>query len=479
MKLTWLSALIIGVAIAVARASQQGPQGPPRLSPEAEELQKRFPYPVVRDMRGVLPPGPRPLPSPPLGDGPWIYSTFEQRDIKVGVVTKGLSHPWSLAFLPDGSFLITERIGCLRIVRNGALDPTPVPGIPQVLSRATMAGLMDIALHPNFAQNRWIYISYHKPLAPGVAANSILRGTWDGDALTDVRDVFVSDDVDTEASRLAFGSDGMLYMGIGGPGTGPRVSLDRPQHTNDLAGKILRLRDDGSVPPDNPFVGKGGYKPAIFTIGHRVELGLALNPFTGEIWEVENGPNGGDEMNVLKPGKNYGWPIVSYGRDYNGPRFPPSAPGFEEPIVFWVPSIAASGLTFYTGDRFPNWKRNAFVGAMREGEVAPTGHLQRIVFNDKWEELRREPLLRELHQRIRDVRQGPDGLLYLLTDEDAAALLRIEPANLEGVAGSVGRAFPPPLKLRRTLHSLGDGGQARRGGPERAALHAFATRPKQ
>jgi aldose sugar dehydrogenase len=479
MKLTWLSALIIGVAIAVARASQQGPQGPPRLSPEAEELQKRFPYPVVRDMRGVLPPGPRPLPSPPLGDGPWIYSTFEQRDIKVGVVTKGLSHPWSLAFLPDGSFLITERIGRLRIVRNGALDPTPVPGIPQVLSRATMAGLMDIALHPNFAQNRWIYISYHKPLAPGVAANSILRGTWDGDALTDVRDVFVSDDVDTEASRLAFGSDGMLYMGIGGPGTGPRVSLDRPQHTNDLAGKILRLRDDGSVPPDNPFVGKGGYKPAIFTIGHRVELGLALNPFTGEIWEVENGPNGGDEMNVLKPGKNYGWPIVSYGRDYNGPRFPPSAPGFEEPIVFWVPSIAASGLTFYTGDRFPNWKRNAFVGGMREGEVAPTGHLQRIVFNDKWEELRREPLLRELHQRIRDVRQGPDGLLYLLTDEDAAALLRIEPANLEGVAGSVGRAFPPPLKLRRTLHSLGDGGQARRGGPERAALHAFATRPKQ
>jgi len=429
MKLMWASALMIGVAIAVARASPQGPQGPPHLSPEAEELQKRFPYPVVRDMRGVVPPGPRPLPSPPLGDGPWVYSTFEQRDIKVSVVTRGLSHPWSLAFLPDGSLLITERIGRLRIVRNGVLDPTPVTGTPPVLSRATMAGLMDIALHPDFAQNHWIYISYHKPLVPGVAANSILRGTWDGHALTDVRDVFVSDDVDMEASRLAFGRDGMLYMGVGGPGTGPHVSVDRAQHTNDLAGKVLRLRDDGGVPPDNPFVGKAGYKPAIFTVGHRVDLGLALNPFTGDMWELENGPNGGDELNVLKPGRNYGWPIVSYGRDYNGPRFAPSAPGFEEPVVFWVPSIAASGLTFYSGDRFPNWKRNALVGGMREGEVAPSGQLQRIVFNDKWEELRREPLLRELHQRIRDVRQGPDGLLYLLTDEDAAALLRIEPAE--------------------------------------------------
>jgi glucose/arabinose dehydrogenase len=424
MKASWISTLI-GIAVAVGAAQQ----GPPPLSPETEALAKRFPYPVIRDMRGVVPPSPRPLPSPPLGDGPWTSATLEQRDIRVSVVTKGLSHPWSLAFLPDGSILITERIGRLRIVRNGVLDPAPVAGTPAVLSRGTMAGLMDIALHPNFAQNKWIYISYHKPLAPGVAANSILRGTWDGKALTDVRDVFVSDDVDTEASRIAFGKDGMLYMGIGGPGTGPHVSVDRAQHTDDLAGKILRLRDDGSVPLDNPFVGKSGYKTAIFTIGHRVQLGLALNPFTGEIWEHENGPNGGDELNVLKPGRNYGWPIVSYGRDYNGARFPPTAPGFEEPVVFWVPSIAASGLTFYTGDRFPNWTRNAFVGGMREGEVAPTGQLQRIVFNDKWEELRREALLRELHQRIRDVRQGPDGLLYLLTDEDQAALLRIEPAT--------------------------------------------------
>jgi glucose/arabinose dehydrogenase len=323
--------------------------------------------------------------------------------------------------------LIAEKIGRLRIVRNGILDPNPVAGVPKVLSRGTMAGLMDIALHPDFAQNKWIYISYHKPIVDGVASNSILRGTWDGKALTDVRDVFVSDDVDMEASRIAFGRDGMLYMGIGGPGTGPHVSVDRAQHTDDHAGKVLRLKDDGTVPADNPFVGRVGYKTAIYTLGHRVQLGLTLNPFTGEIWEHENGPNGGDELNILKPGKNYGWPIVSYGRDYNGARFPPTAPGFEEPVVYWVPSIAPSGLAFYTGDKFPAWKRNAFVGGMREGEVAPSGQLQRIVFNDNWEEMRREMLLRDLHQRIRDVRQGPDGLLYLLTDEDAAALLKIEP----------------------------------------------------
>src|SRR5262252_5824659 len=182
MKVTLASAWLIAVTIAVA----SGQQGPPQLSPETEALAKRFPYPVIRDQRGVIPPGPRPLPSPPLGSGPWIYSTMEQRDIKVSIVTRGLSHPWSLAFLPDGSVLITERIGRLRIMRNGVLDPNPVAGVPKVLSRGTMAGLMDIALHPDFARNKWIYISYHKPVVEGVASNAILRGTWDGKALIDV-----------------------------------------------------------------------------------------------------------------------------------------------------------------------------------------------------------------------------------------------------------------------------------------------------
>ena len=402
--------------------------------------QKQYPYPSVRDQRGAVPAGPRVAPwnSPALGDGPFAFDSYEQRGLRAVVVTKGLSHPWSMAFLPDGSILITERQGRLRIVRDGKLDPAPVAGTPPVVSLGTMAGLMDIALHPNFAQNKWIYISYHKPMgtAKGVdgrdapiASNSILRGTWDGKALTDVRDVFVADDIDMEASRITFGPDGMLYMGIGGPGTGSKISMDRAQGTNDLAGKILRMRDDGSVPPDNPFVGKTGYKPYIFSMGHRVQLGLAFNPYTNELWETENGPNGGDELNVVRAGRNYGWPIVSYGRDYNGPRFSPTLPGMEDPLVFWVPSIATSGLTFYTGDRFPGWKRNVFVGGMREGEIARSGQIQRIVFNDKWEEMRREPLLRDLHQRVRDIRQSPDGLLYLLTDEDAAALIRIEPAN--------------------------------------------------
>jgi glucose/arabinose dehydrogenase len=401
-------------------------------------------------MRGVVPPGPKvpPYNSPPLGDGPWTFETFEQRHIKVSVVTKGLSHPWSIAFLPGGpstprgagDILITERVGRLRLVRNGVLQPAPVKGTPQVVSISTMAGLMDIALHPRFAENKWVYLSYHKPVGMGksvdgkdfpLASNSILRATWDGNQLTNVKDIFVADDVDMEMSRIAFGQDGMLYMTIGGPGTGPPASLDRPQHGNDYAGKILRMTDEGSVPKDNPFVGKAGFKPLIYTMGHRTQLGLTINPYNGEVWAGEQGPNGGDEVNVLKAGGNYGWPVVSYGSDYRGPRFPAFTSGatFEEPRLFWTPAIALSGMTFYTGDRFPNWKRNLFVGGMREGEIARTGQLVRIVFNDSWQELRREGLLRDLHQRIRDVRQGPDGLLYVLTEEDAAALLKIEPAD--------------------------------------------------
>jgi len=362
----------------------------------------------------------------------------------VSVVTKGLSHPWSVAFLPGGDLLITERVGRLRVVHTKAggavLDPMPLPGIPTVTSVSTMAGLMDIALHPRFAENKWVYISYHKPrgTAPDangkdfpVASNSILRGTWNGTTLTDIKDVYVSDDVDTEMSRIAFGRDGMLYMTIGGPGTGPPASLDRPQHGDDDAGKILRMTDEGKVPPDNPFVGKAGYKPEVYTLGHRSSLGLALHPGTGQMWLNENGPNGGDEINILKPGANYGWPLVSYGRTYPGPWQVerPGHAGFEPPVVLWIPSIAVSGMTFYTGDRLPKWKGDVFVGALRTGEIPGTGHVERILFNEKMEELRRESLLVELRQRIRDVKQGPDGLLYVVTDQNPGAILRIEPAS--------------------------------------------------
>jgi glucose/arabinose dehydrogenase len=203
------------------------------------------------------------------------------------------------------------------------------------------------------------------------------------------------------------------------------------QDPNSQAGKVLRLKDDGGVPGDNPFVGKAGYRPEIYTLGHRSSLGLAVHPGTGEMWLNENGPNGGDEINVLKPGLNYGWPIVSYGRTYTGPWQNDRAghAGFEPPIVYWMPSIAVSGMAFYTGDRFPKWKGDVFVGSLRTGEIPGTGHLERILFNEKMEELRRETLLVELRQRIRDVRQGPDGLLYVVTDQAEGAVLRIEPAS--------------------------------------------------
>ena len=243
--------------------------------------------------------------------------------------------------------------------------------------------------------------------------------------MTDVHEIFCSGAVDTEASRLAFGRDGMLYLTISAPGS-PKSR--RAQDLTDYAGKTVRLRDDGSIPNDNPFVGHAGDKPGIFTIGHRNGDGLAVNPETGELWETEQGPNGGDELNVLRPGRNYGWPLVSYGRDYWGNAISPnpSLPGIEDPIVVWLPSIAATGMTFYTGDYFPHWKRNVFVAGLRQGGIPGTGQLQRIVFNDRWKELRREPMLMDLKQRIRDIRQGPDGLLYFITAEEDGALLRIE-----------------------------------------------------
>ena len=224
---------------------------------------------------------------------------------------------------------------------------------------------------------------------------------------------------------MTFGRDGHLYMVVGG------ANDAIAQRTNTHQGKVLRFRDDGSVPPDNPFVGKADAKPEIWSFGHRNMVGLTVHPDTGEIWESENGPQGGDEINIIKKGANYGWPIVSYGRDYGGPRISEgtSREGMESPWIVWIPSIAVSGLTFYTGDRFPNWKGNLFVGGMQFGRIAGTGQLHRVVFNAKWEEIRRESLFLELRQRIRNVRQGPDGLLYVLTDEDDGALLKIEPAN--------------------------------------------------
>jgi glucose/arabinose dehydrogenase len=387
-------------------------------------------------------------PSPPLPDEPMVFDTAIQHQIRV-VPTKGFNQPFSMAFLPDGAILITERPGRLRIVRNGVLDPKPVAGLPAVQAQG-LAGLMDLALHPRFVENRLIYFTYHKPNAgnaggapvgPGVI--TLARARWDGSGLTDVKDIF-SALPSGNASRIIFGKDGMLYMSVGFGDPPPpytNVASLPPQDPNSLAGKVLRLKDDGTVPTDNPFVGRSGYRPEIFTMGHRNMLGLAVQPDTGAIWENENGPNGGDEINVLQAGKNYGWPIISYGRFYLGPRVTdrPWQEGMELPLVTWIPAIAISGMTFYTGDRFPTWKGHVFVGGMRQGEVPRSGHLERIDFNEKWEELHRESMLREPQQRIRDVRQGPDGLLYVLTAENEGALLRLEPAPAGPAArGSAG-----------------------------------------
>lgn len=382
--------------------------------------QQRVPF------RNNIPVAPAGIPSRPLPDKPVEFDTAEGQKIRVVVFARGLTYPWSLAFLPDGDMLVTERTGKLRIIRNGALDPQPVAGVPA--SRfsgesglpGAVHGLMDIALHPRFTENRFVYFTYTKPIDEKQSTIALARGRFDGRALLEVRDIFVTGQ--GGASRIAFGRDGTLFMSTTG---------NDPQDPNTLGGKILRLRDDGSIPNDNPFVGRPGHRPEVYSLGHRGTLGLAIHPGTGEVWQNENGPNGGDEINVIKAGANYGWPLVSYGRTYPGPRQSeqPWQPGFEQPVVFWAPSIAISGMAFYTGNRLGKWKGDVFVGGLRTGEIPGTGHLERILFNENMEELRRESLLVELRQRIRDVRQGPDELLYVLTDAQDGAVLRIEPAN--------------------------------------------------
>jgi glucose/arabinose dehydrogenase len=372
--------------------------------------------------RNNIPVAPQGLSERPLPAAPVTFETAEGQNIEVSVVTRGLARPWSLAFVANDTILVTERGGAVRVVRAGKLEPEPVAGVPEVRPQG-LAGLMDIALHPEFASNRYVYLSYSKPISVDDTAVAIARARWDGTALRDAHDVFVAGAETNGGARLAFGGDGMLYVSAGGGGD------SHPQDPGSHGGKVLRLTPAGRVPDDNPFVGRAGYKPEIFTLGHRSTLGLAAHPATGQIWQVEMGPNGGDEVNVLTAGGNYGWPLVSLGRSYPGPRHPHlQSDGFIDPVVFWVPSISTSGLAFYNGTALPKWTGDIFVGGMRYGEIPNTGRLERILINENMEELRREPLLLELRQRIRDVRQGPDGLLYLLTDYEDGALLRIAPA---------------------------------------------------
>ena len=379
---------------------------------------------------GGAPAAPLSIPRDPLGDGPWNYAVAEGVKFRLIVVAKGLQNPWDLEFLADSTILVTERPGRLRIIRNGVLDPTPVTGLPPIGAQR-LGGLQDIALHPRFAENRLLYFTYSKTDGKGLIMSALGRGRLEvstaGGALTNVQELIAAEPwwngAGGAASRIVFDRDGLLFWA-----TGSTPDTRESQEPNSLRGKILRLKDDGTPAPGNPFAGKPGYRAEIYSMGHRNQLGLTIHPGSGALWSAEHGPNGGDELNIILPGRNYGWPDVSLGRDYDGPwqgKF--EKDGVERPIVYWMPSIAVSDLLFYTGDRFPQWKGNALVGSMRYGEIANTGHMQRIVFNANGDEIRREMMLTDLRQRIRAVKQAPDGTIYLLTEEAQGALLRIEP----------------------------------------------------
>ncbi|HXC59840.1 MAG TPA: PQQ-dependent sugar dehydrogenase [Steroidobacteraceae bacterium] len=383
------------------------------------------------------------IPVPTLSQPSYTFDTGEQHQLRVQVLARGLNHPFAVALLPDGDALISERGGALRLLRNATgaagrptqLEAAPVPGLPTLEKTYRNAGLHDLALHPGYAQNHWVYFSFNKPgdTVPGagnaparqLSKLTVMRATFDGRALTDAKEIFVGKSGGTSGSRIAFDGDGLLYI-INGAAVG-----DDAQRMDNTVGKVLRVKDDGSIPADNPYVGQKDVNPAVFTRGHRDPLALTWHRGAGVMLAGEHGPNGGDELNLIRGGKNYGWPVVTYGHGYDGAVLSesPVAAGIEPPLVYWVPSIGPSGLTVYTGDRFPAWKNNVFIGSVRRGEIPGTGGLERVVLNDKLQELRRETLLTELHQRIRDVRQGADGLLYVLTDEADGALLRLEPAS--------------------------------------------------
>ena len=375
-------------------------------------------------MRNNTPVAPQGIKIPPLPEAPVRYETAEGQNIRVSVLARGFTNGWSMAFVSDDTILVAERGGQIKVVRNGVVDPQPVTGAP--VARGQGLSGMDLALHPNFDRNHAVYISYTKPLDEKRTTLAVARAVWDGKGLVEATDIFVGEG--GGGGPIVFGGDGMLYVASGGGGGGGVPNAT--QLLNNIGGKILRLTDTGSVPKDNPFVGRADARPEVFTMGHRNTLRMAMHPGTGAIWQVENGPNGGDEANILVPGANYGWPLVSLGRTYAGPwQGPFSKEGFRDATVLWIPSIAVSSIAFYTGDRLPKWKGDVFVGGMRYGEIPGTGQLHRILINKNLEELRREPLLVDLRRRIRDVKQGRDGLLYVLTDGAEGAILRIEPAD--------------------------------------------------
>lgn len=357
----------------------------------------------------------------PLRDASIFASKKET--FRVVILVEGLERPWSLAFLPDGDLLITERPGRLRMVHAGKLDRQPVQGVPEVVAYG-QGGLLDVALHPEYATNGWLYLSYVAGGEGGIGTD-VLRGRLRDHRLEDVQVIFRMQPKTGKdhhfGSRLLFDREGYLYVTLG-----DRGERDHAQRLDDDLGKIVRLHDDGRVPKDNPFSGRPGARSEIFTYGHRNVQGIALHPGTGVIWAHEHGPQGGDEVNVIRGGTNYGWPVITYGREYDtGSPLGEGThkAGLAQAIHFWVPlSIAPSGMAFYDGDQFPHWRGDLFIGALR-GQMLVRLELQGELV------VREEQLLRGLLGRIRDVRIGPDGLLYLLTDSKQGILARLEPIS--------------------------------------------------
>ena len=349
-------------------------------------------------------------------------------DYRVVTVVDALVQPWSIAFLPNGDWLITERPGRLRIVRNGKLLPQAVEGTPKVFT-STQAGLLEVALHPDFATNRFLYLTYSKPGVGDESTTALVRGRFENDRLTDVKELFasVSSGLNHYGGKIAFDRNGYLWLTLGDRQVPPQGNLEAhpAQDLSNHHGKLIRLHDDGRVPADNPFVGRAGAKPEIWSYGHRNIQGIAIHPVTGDVWTNEHGPQGGDELNLELPGRNYGWPVIGFGVNYTTGAAIHSGTmreGMEQPRQVWVPSIGISGAMFYTGDRFPEWRGNLFVGGMAGQQlVRLTLDGQRVTG--------REDLVPR-RGRIRDVRQGPDGLIYLVTDNregQPTPIYRLEP----------------------------------------------------
>ena len=347
----------------------------------------------------------------------------ERATFRVERVVDGLEHPWAVAFLPEGGYLVSERPGRLRFVDgDGRLNPQPVDGLPDIAATG-QGGLLDIALHPDFTANRQVYLSFAEPGSGGVGT-TVARGRLDGLQLRDVEVIFRLQPKTGSGyhfgSRLVFDRDGYLFITLGDRGDRPRA-----QDLGDHAGSVIRLHDDGRLPADNPFVGIDGALPEIYSYGHRNIQGATLHPHSGALWTHEHGPQGGDEINLPSAGINHGWPVITYGVNY-GIGTPigegSSKPGMAQPLYYWDPSIAPSGMAFYTGDAFPGWRDNLFVGSLK------FQLLVRLEISDG-RVSHEERLLERRLGRIRDVRQGPDGLLYLLTDAGNGALYRLVPAD--------------------------------------------------